>query len=328
VRAKGTNGFGEQLPALLCEPLKLQQICSGDQGIVSLLMNELIEPSRAESTGAFSSTLKWAEIVGSGVSRSENRLQERMGNVASNLSLEPLWRKKRAPNPFHPEILEHEPSELEHVTDEEENCMTSILYRDHISLESLEFDRYTALPIAKRGEVLIKVQAFGVNQIDIKLIEKNISTKILPLPKTFGSQFSGKVISTTACYTDYLTVGDHVVGMVPLVWTKKGTAAEFISVNENLCAKVPINVSVIDVAAIPLVGLAVLQSLREFLQNPKSPLGKRILIQDASSGIGAFATQYCKNVLGMYVIATCDERDLSFVQSLGADEIIDHEHAR
>jgi NADPH:quinone reductase-like Zn-dependent oxidoreductase len=247
-----------------------------------------------------------------------------MGNLISQHILQ--FRKQNDSIPFNSEILDQEPPiDLA----DQENYMTSIVYQDHQSIESLVFDRYTAFPRVMRGEVLIKVSAFGVNRIDIKLIENNISTKILPLPKTFGCEFSGRVISTTACYTDYLTVGDHVVGMIPLFWTKKGTAAEFISVNENLCAKVPSTISVIDVAAIPLVGLTVLQALREFLQEnqpvPEKTIGKRILIQDASSGIGAFAIQYCKNVLGMYVIATCAQRDLSFVQTLGADEIIDHQ---
>ena len=213
----------------------------------------------------------------------------------------------------------------------DENYMTSIVYHNHQSIESIEFDRYTLLPIPAKGEMLIKVFAFGINPIDVKCLENNISQSIIPVPKTLGCEFSGRVASTTSCYTNYFQVGDQVVGMLPLIWTKKGAAAEYITVNENLCAKVPRNISVIEAAGIPVCGLTVVQALREFLQEnsfPGSTAGKRILIQGASGGIGTFSIQYCKNVLGMYVIATCSERNIPFIQSLGADEIIDHEHTR
>jgi NADPH:quinone reductase-like Zn-dependent oxidoreductase len=165
----------------------------------------------------------------------------------------------------------------------------------------------------------------------VKCLENNISQSVIPLPKTLGCEFSGRVTSTTTCYTNYFQVGDNVVGMLPLVWTQKGAAAEYITVNENLCAKVPHNISAIETAGIPVAGLTVVQALKEFLHEnsfPGSTTGKRILIQGASGGIGTFSIQYCKNVLGMYVIATCSEGNIPFIRSLGADEIIDHEHAR
>jgi NADPH:quinone reductase-like Zn-dependent oxidoreductase len=213
----------------------------------------------------------------------------------------------------------------------DENYMTSIIYHNHQSIESIEFDRYTPLPIPARGEILIKVLAFGINPIDVKCLENNISQTVIPIPKTLGCEFSGRVVSTTTCYTNYFQIGDLVVGMLPMIWTQKGAAAEYITVNENLCAKVPTNVNAIDAAGIPLAGLTVVQALREFLQEnsfPGSTTGKRILIQGGSGGIGTFAIQYCKNVLGMYVIATCSERNIPFIRSLGVDEIVDHEHAR
>lgn len=228
------------------------------------------------------------------------------------------------------EILEHIEETMD-PTDVEENYMTSIVYHNHQSIESIEIDQYTPLPIPKRGELLVKVIAFGVNQIDVKFIENNVSNQVLPLPKTLGCEFSGRVLSTSLCYTEYFQVGDNIVGLLPLVWTKRGVAAEFIAVNENLCAKVPRATSIIDAAGIPLAGLTVVQALKEFIQDnnyPRSTVGKRIFIQGAAGSIGTFAIQYCKNVLGMYVIVSSTEKNYTFLKSLGADEIIDHEHIR
>lgn len=218
--------------------------------------------------------------------------------------------------------------------DESIERMTSIEYENNQqSIESIEINRYHTIPHIKQGEVLIKVIAIGLNPIDIKLIEySNLSKTIRPLPKTLGCEFSGKVVSTIGCYTDYLSIGDEVVGMIPFLCTSNGAASEYITINENLVAKVPSNVSIIDVTGIPFVGLTVVEALQEYVtkysQYPETTNGKKILIQGAAGGIGTFAIQYCKNVLGMYIIATCSQNNIQFLRSLGVDEVIDYEQVR
>lgn len=235
----------------------------------------------------------------------------------------------------------------------EKEVMTSIRYNNHESIESVEINRYIDIPKPKPGEVLIRVIAISLNPIDVKIIERNISKTIIPLPKTLGCEFSGEVVSINECYTDYLSYGDKVVGMIPFLFTNNGTASEYITINENLVAKVPSNVSIIDVAGIPFVGLTVIEALHEFVttktttktnsslisttgtnisitnnQYPETTYGKKVLIQGASGGIGTFAIQYCKNVLGMYIIATCSENNISFLRSLGVDEVINYNQTR
>ena len=63
----------------------------------------------------------------------------------------------------------------------------------------------------------------------------------------------------------------------------------------------------------------------DIINNNYEPLkGKRILIQAGSGGVGSFAIQYCKHILGMYVLTTCSTKNISFVKSIGADFVIDY----
>jgi NADPH:quinone reductase-like Zn-dependent oxidoreductase len=50
---------------------------------------------------------------------------------------------------------------------------------------------------------------------------------------------------------------------------------------------------------------------------------KRVLILDGQGGLGTMAVQYCKQVLGMYVIAAANSTKSDCVKKLGADEVID-----
>ena len=51
---------------------------------------------------------------------------------------------------------------------------------------------------------------------------------------------------------------------------------------------------------------------------------KRILILGGSGGVGTFAVQYCKKVLGMEIFATCSLHNIELLQQLGATVAIDY----
>jgi len=96
-------------------------------------------------------------------------------------------------------------------------------------------------------------------------------------------------------------------------------------------------------AALPLVGLTVAQafasigvhapaSSSSFLPAAPAALpsclplaGKRVLVHAGSGGVGTFAVQYAKRVLGAaWVATTCSPRHSALVLSLGADQAIDY----
>jgi NADPH:quinone reductase-like Zn-dependent oxidoreductase len=99
-----------------------------------------------------------------------------------------------------------------------------------------------------------------------------------------------------------------------------GTFAEFIAIHEDDVALKPKNLTMVEAASIPLVGLTVWQALIE-RGNPKA--GQKVFIQAGSGGVGTFAIQLAKH-LGATVATTTSAANAALVKSLGADVIIDY----
>jgi alcohol dehydrogenase len=77
-------------------------------------------------------------------------------------------------------------------------------------------------------------------------------------------------------------------------------------------------------AALPLAGVSALQALTEILRLSRN---QRILIHGGAGGVGSIAIQLAKH-LGAQVLTTVSTDDVAYVQSLGADEIIDYKRQR
>ena len=104
-----------------------------------------------------------------------------------------------------------------------------------------------------------------------------------------------------------------------------GGLAQFAAAKESLTVTRPPEVSAADAASLPVAGLTALQALSQSagvkLDGSGQPLN--ILITAASGGVGHYAVQLAK--LGnTHVTATCGARNLKFVKSLGADEVLDY----
>lgn len=176
----------------------------------------------------------------------------------------------------------------------------------------------TAIPAYRANDVLIKIEAASINPIDLKT--KDGKMKMLlnyQMPLILGSDFSGTVIEIGEKVTDYM-IGDKVYGRVQK--DRIGTFAEYIAVDQKDIALMPDNLSFEEAAAIPLVGLTSFQALYEIMQLTDKD---KILIQAGSGGIGTLAIQLAK-LSGAYVATTTSEKNTSFVEALGADQVIDY----
>jgi NADPH:quinone reductase-like Zn-dependent oxidoreductase len=98
--------------------------------------------------------------------------------------------------------------------------------------------------------------------------------------------FSDKSVS------NYLLVGDKVCGMLPLMQTSWGAAAEYVAVDEKQLALIPRHMDFTAVAGIPTVALTVLQAMDPYVKaqyaaRPVEGLaGQKILIHGGSGGVG------------------------------------------
>ncbi|XP_022858922.1 chloroplast envelope quinone oxidoreductase homolog [Olea europaea var. sylvestris] len=117
--------------------------------------------------------------------------------------------------------------------------------------------------------------------------------------------------------------GDQVVAMLSLL--TGGGLAEYAVAKKSLTVPRPPEVSAAEGAGLPIAGLTAHMALTQFsgVKLDGSGPRKNILITAASGGVGQYAVQLAK--LGnTHVTATCGSRNIDFVKSLGADEVIDY----
>ncbi|MEX1079654.1 MAG: NADP-dependent oxidoreductase [Homoserinimonas sp.] len=172
------------------------------------------------------------------------------------------------------------------------------------------------------GEVLVKVSAAGINPIDAKTrAGGGVSSAITRYPAILGGDFSGVVVETS--YTAHpLQPGDLVYGMMSVPRTQ-GSYAEYVAVSSLSVARRPRNLTAIEAAGVPLAALTAWGVIELAELAP----GKRVLIHAGAGGVGHFAVQFAAH-LGAEVVATASGRNIEWLRSLGASEVIDYKASR
>ncbi|GAD17194.1 NADPH quinone reductase [Lentilactobacillus otakiensis DSM 19908 = JCM 15040] len=174
------------------------------------------------------------------------------------------------------------------------------------------------IPVIRDNDVLVKVAAASINPIDLKTRDGQLRMLLkYKMPLTLGSDFSGTVTKVGKSVVAF-HVGDQVYGRVQK--NRIGTFAEYVGVDQGDIALKPVNLTLQDAAAIPLVALTSYQALVDVMQvNP----GDKILIQAGSGGIGTMAIPIAKS-LGAFVATTTSAKNAELVRKLGADQVIDY----
>ncbi|AKK74777.1 NADPH-quinone reductase [Chryseobacterium gallinarum] len=201
--------------------------------------------------------------------------------------------------------------------------------------------RYEDAPIpeVKKGEVLVKVKAIGLNPPDwylrdgYSMLPPEWQPKV-PFPIILGTDISGEIVALGEDVTEF-SVGDEVYAMVRFPSYGDSQAyAEYVSVAVSELALKPKNIDFIKAAAAPMSLLTAWQFLIELGHNEPNPLqpnrhepiplaGKKVLINGAAGGVGHFVVQLAK-WKGAYVIAVASGKQESILRELGADEFIDY----
>ncbi len=173
-------------------------------------------------------------------------------------------------------------------------------------------------PNITENEVLIEVVAAGVNPVDFHVRNGMIKDmEVHTLPLVLGWDAAG-IVSKIGENVKDLKVGDEVFVFAPIFG--QGAYAQYISVDANLVALKPKTLNFVQSAAIPLAAVTAYQGL---FRDGALQKGQKVLIHNASGGVGGFAVQLAKNA-GAYVIAIASSSKEEYVKSLGADEFIDY----
>ena len=173
-------------------------------------------------------------------------------------------------------------------------------------------------PVVGAHDVLVRVRAAGVNQLDVKISEGEFAL-ILPyrLPTALGHDLAGTVIRVGAGVRGFAP-GDEIYARPRD--HRIGTFAERIAVDESDVARKPATVSMEEAGSLPLVALTAWQALVEL--GGVRP-GHKVLIHAGAGGVGSIAIQLAK-YLGAEVATTASAANAEFVRLLGADHVIDY----
>ncbi|HSH01735.1 MAG TPA: NAD(P)-dependent alcohol dehydrogenase [Anaerolineae bacterium] len=180
-----------------------------------------------------------------------------------------------------------------------------------------------ATPTPKAGEVLISVDAVGLNYADGAFLKGQPfvvrlgAGLIKPKNKILGADVAGRVTAIGSDVTQF-EIGDEVFG--DLSGVGFGGLAEYVCAPESLVAAKPANISLAEAAAVPMAAVTAWQCIQS-AGGVKS--GEKVLINGASGGVGTYMVQLAK-VFGGEVTAVCSARNMEIAQSLGADHVIDY----
>lgn len=173
-------------------------------------------------------------------------------------------------------------------------------------------------PEIKANQVLVEVYATSINPIDWKLRAGYLKAMLdWTFPIILGWDVAGKIVEV-GDEVKHFQVGDEVFARPDT--TPNGTYAEFTTVDEDLLAKKPSNLTFEEAASIPLAGLTAWQCL---VDETKVKQGDKVLIQAGAGGVGSLAIQMAKH-LGAYVATTASGKNEVYVKQLGADKFINY----
>ena len=168
------------------------------------------------------------------------------------------------------------------------------------------------LPVIKDHEILVRVNAAGVNGPD--LLQRRGQ---YPPPKgssdILGLEVSGEVVQTGAAQKTW-SVGDKICAL-----TNGGGYAEYVAINSSHCLPIPKGINIIDAACLPETFFTVWSNIFfEKTIHPKS----NFLVHGGAGGIGSTAIQL-GNAMGLKVYTTVSNSDAcKYCKSLGAYKAI------
>ena len=199
------------------------------------------------------------------------------------------------------------------------STMKAVVYRCYGGPEVLEYAD-VPMPVPQEHEVLVKVEAAGVNPLDWHYMRGSPFVMRLmtglgaPSDTSMGRDFAG-VIEAIGEKVTRFKVGDRVFGGA------SGAFAEYVVRRETgSIAHIPDNVSFEEAAAVPVAAITALQALRD--RGQLQP-GQKVLINGASGGVGTYAVQIAKS-MGAEVHGVNSTRNVEMVLGLGADRVFDY----
>ncbi len=170
------------------------------------------------------------------------------------------------------------------------------------------------IPTPRRGQVLVKVEAPGINYADT-MRRYNEYLEKTPLPYIPGGEIAGTV-AALGDGVEGFQVGDRVLAL-----TENGYA-QYALVMARILFRIPDNISFAEAASIPVQGVTAYEIIK---YSGQLKPGESVLVHAAAGGVGIFSVQVAKLLGAGKVIATASSAEkLEIARSLGADELVNY----
>lgn len=173
--------------------------------------------------------------------------------------------------------------------------------------------RSLSLPELKSNQVLIDVEAFGLNYADI-MARLGLYREAPPMPCVIGYEVVG-IISEVGDPANNGLIGKRVVGFCRFGGYAKHVITEnyAVSIIDEMDAGMALSLATQFVTAYYMVN-----------RSANVQAGEHVLIHAAAGGVGTALIQLCK-LKGAHVIAKVSSKEKeTLVRSLGADEVINY----
>lgn len=173
--------------------------------------------------------------------------------------------------------------------------------------------RETPIPVPKPGEILIKIEGFGLNFADV-VARRGMYQDAPPLPSLIGYDVVGRVARTGANVTNYVD-GDRVTAL-----TRFGGYAEYAIADVRASAKISDAISIPEATALTTQFCTAYYCAAEAVN---LYVGDRVLIHSAAGGVGTGLMQYAKHK-GCEIFATTGSAaKVEMLKKMGAHHVID-----
>ncbi|PCJ86559.1 MAG: alcohol dehydrogenase [Flavobacteriales bacterium] len=192
--------------------------------------------------------------------------------------------------------------------------MKAITIVKHGAAEKAFEIRETAKPKPKPNEVLIKVDAFGLNYADV-WARMGLYQDAPPLPAVVGYEVVGR-IEETGSETNGLSIGQRVVAM-----TRFGGYAEYAVTDSRALAVIGDAAEAGEATALATQYCTAYYAAYEMVNLFE---GDHVLIQAAAGGVGTALVQIAKNK-GCIIYGTAgSDKKLEYLQRMGVDYPINY----
>jgi NADPH:quinone reductase-like Zn-dependent oxidoreductase len=188
--------------------------------------------------------------------------------------------------------------------------MKAVVLHEFGGPSKLKYEDF-ADPQVGPGQVLVRVQAAGVNPIDWK-IRSGMMKDAITLPIIPGYDFAGVVRELGEDVKGFM-VGDLVFGRTA------GAYAQLAVVKAEELARIPNGLDVTTAAAIPVVATTAHQLIHEAVQAQR---GQTILLTGALGSVGRIAL-FAALQAGVNVIAGVRKKQIDEAMNLGVTAAID-----